>query len=173
MSPLEDDASTAFTSWRDKRKQADRGKSAESSVKDVLKRLQGVWGTQLDWERNPDARSAGGHFTVRTGDFYLYFRPKGAAFGRTCNIEVKETALVKRLPAKNFSSDSVARCYKRHLAGVFTVVLVHHSTVGQWVALPITAFVGEVRPPSWSTEDYPHYGSAGEALEHVLQPLFN
>lgn len=164
---MTDDA-TAFTDWRNRKKKAEQGKSAEATVKDELAKLQAELGVVFDFERNPDARAAGGAFTVRTGDFYAYYKPPGSRFGRVANLEVKETGVVGRLPSKNFSRDSIGRCYKRWQAGVYTVVLIHHSKTGMWVAMPIKHFFDTVAP-SWTTTEWPNYTSCREALRASLK----
>lgn len=160
---------TAFSDSRQRKARGSQGKKAEDQVKDYFKSLEHLSG--FDWERNPDARAAGGRFQVRTGDFYAYYKPAGQVFGRCVNIEVKETKIASRLPAGNFSRDSIARCYKRSLAGVLTLILIHHSTTGRWVVVPISVFFNNVAP-SWPTESYPSYNSAKEALDTHLAVLF-
>lgn len=162
---------TAFTDARERRKKAQQGKSAEQQVKDYLKAKAEQLGVGFDYERNPDARSAGGKFQVRTGDFYAYYKPDGWKHGRCANIEVKETKIAARLPGANFSRDSIARCYKRWKAGVVTVVLIHHSTTGQWVVMPISHFFENVTP-SWPTAGWPSFDSCEAALDSGLADLF-
>ena len=162
---------TAFTDARERRKRAQQGKSAEQQVKDYLKAKAEQLGAGFDYERNPDARSAGGRFQVRTGDFYAYYKPAGWKFGRTANIEVKETKIPTRLPAGNFSRDSIARCRKRELAGVITVILIHHSTTDRWVVMPIRHFFENVQA-SWPTDGWPSFDSCEAALDSALESLF-
>lgn len=162
---------TAFTDARERRKRAQQGKSAEQQVKDYLKAKAEELGAGFDYERNPDARSAGGKFQVRTGDFYAYYKAPGFRHGRCANIEVKETKIASRLPAGNFSRDSIGRCYKRALAGVVTVILVHHSTTGRWVLLPIKHLFDNVQP-SWPTDGWPSFDSCAAALDSGLADLF-
>lgn len=158
--------STAFTDHRDRKKQAQRGKSAEQSVKDYFKRVSERLGVAFDWERVPDARAAGGRFTPVTGDFRAFYG------GRSAAIEVKETKRAGALPKTNFSRGSIARCYRRWRAGVITVILVHLSTTDAWVIMPITLFF-EKDVPSWPTEGHPTFKSAEEALDFGLGKLFN
>ena len=162
---------TAFTDAKARRKRAQQGKSAEQQVKDYLKAKGERLGAGFDAERTLDARSAGGRFQVRTGDFYAYYKPQGWKFGRTANIEVKETQNLTRLPAANFSRDSIARCYKRSLAGVITVILIHHSKAEKWVTVPIRHFFENVQP-SWPTAGWPTFDTCEEALDSALEDLF-
>ena len=83
---------TAFTDWRDKKKLASQGKSAESCVKKWCERESSARGIAFHWERIPDARAAGGRFTPVAGDFRM------ACAGRYAVVEVKETTAVHRLP---------------------------------------------------------------------------
>lgn len=162
---------TAFTDAQARKKKAQQGKSAEKQVKDYLLRCQTRLGAGFDYERNPDARSAGGAFQVRTGDFYAYYKKPGFKHGVCINIEVKETIVPARLPGKNFSRDAIARCYKRSLAGVLTIILVHHSTTGRWVLMPIKHLF-ETVAPSWTTADFPSFDSCEEALDSALREVF-
>jgi len=157
---------TAFTDHRDRKKLAARGKSAEDTVKKYCERMAERRGIAFHWERIPDARAAGGRFTPVAGDFRVAYA------GRYAIIEVKETEEKIRLPKKNYSRDAIARCYKHHLAGAVTAVLVHHKISGHWVVMPIEHFY-ENEVPSWVTTDFPHFEAAEYALDSALKDLFN
>ena len=83
-----------------------RGKYAEKKVAEWLDRM-GTRHATFDWSRIYDARSAGGRFPSRPGD-YEFFAP-----GLHGLIEVKEVEHDFRLPAKNFDKKQIARLYKR------------------------------------------------------------
>jgi hypothetical protein len=159
---------TAFTDHRDKKKVASRGKSSEKAVATYFEKKAQQLGVGFDWERVPDARAAGGRFKPVAGDFRAFW----AGTRRSANLEVKEieTSPV-RLPKKNFSRDKIARCYRRSLTGVVTVVLIHHVQTAQWVVMPIAHFFDN-DIPSWDTTPWPHFDSAEKALDFALKELY-
>jgi hypothetical protein len=157
---------TAFTDWRDRKKRAEQGKSAESIVKKYCEREHERRGIAFHWERIPDARAAGGRFTPVAGDFRMGYG------GRYAVIEIKETTAAHRLPKKNYTSDAVARLYKHHLSGAVTAVIVRHMPADVWVVMPIK-HIFDTEAPSWSTLEFPHFESADIALDFALRSLFN
>jgi hypothetical protein len=157
---------TAFTDYRERKKRAQQGKSAESLVKKWCEREHERRGIAFHWERIPDARAAGGRFTPVAGDFRMGYA------GHYAVVEVKETTAVHRLPAKNYPRDAISRLYKHDLARAVTAVIVRHMPLDVWVVMPIKHFYDNVAP-SWSTLDFPHFESADIALDFALRPLFN
>lgn len=156
---------TAFTDYKKRKERANRGKSAEESIKDACEKLVEHWGLAFDWERNPDSRSAGSRkFVARTGDFYMYFK------GRCAGIEVKESAQQK-LPKQNFDRGQIARGFKRSIAGVVSPVIVHMTLHNAWYVVPIQFFFDNLGP--WDVKSFPSFSSASEALDFALAPLFN
>jgi len=158
---------TAFTDWRDRKKKANQGKSAEEAVKDRCKAIDKVLGYKFHWERIPDARAAGGRFTPVAGDFRMGYD------GRYAVIEVKETTAINNLPRKNYKSDAVSRLYKHHLAGAITAVLVRHMPADVWVVMPIDYIFDRPDETKWSTLEFPHFESIDFALDFCLRELFN
>lgn len=163
---MSESASTAFTDHMARKKLAERGKSAEKIVEGYFAKRKAHLGVGFDFERVPDARAAGGRFTPVTGDFRAFY------LGKSSNIEVKEADTVDLLPKKNFSRDKIARCYRRSLTGVITVVLIHHTRTDSWVIAPISHFF-ENDVPSWRTNAFPNFKTADAALDFGLYPLFN
>lgn len=131
-----------------KRGQGKRGKFAEGKVRKFLDDL-GNSSADFDWSRIYDARSAGGRFPSRPGDFEFY-RP-----GIHGLIEVKEVNHDYRLPSKNFKREQIAKLRKRQLAGGSIVVLVYHTTSKLWRYVPLQHFIEHLKEPSWVLEEFP------------------
>jgi hypothetical protein len=170
MSALEHDDSSAFTAWRDDRarrkKQSQKGKASENTVKLWLQAEQLKRGMEFAWDRPVDTREAGGPVKAVVGDYDLMYA------GRLLTMEVKETSF-DRLPSKNFKRPQINRLKRRALAGVPVVVLVHH--VGErdrWVVMPIEPFFEQVKG-DFATDGYPTYTSAKAALDVTLKAWFN
>jgi len=123
-----------------------RGKAAEKVVHKILDKMNSEV-ANFDYSRIYDARSAGGRFPSRPGDYELYYN---GIFGL---IEVKEIAHDYRLPEKNFPAEGRAKLRKRQMAGGRILVLVYHSTTGKWRTAPLASFVGGV--PSWDLSTVP------------------
>lgn len=138
-----------------------RGKVAEGRVQKWLAR-QGEREVSFDWERVYDARSAGGKFGARTGDFVFF------SAGTNGAIEVKEVEHDFRLPAKNFDKAQIARLFKRELAGGKAVVLVLHTTTGKWRSAPLSYFRERLSQPSWDLSEFPAYDDVAGILEQVV-----
>lgn len=119
-----------------------RGKTAEKQVQEYLKKLSEGW-AEFDYARIYDARSAGGRFPGRPGDFEIY-TPTGHGL-----IEVKEVAHDFRLPAKNFSYKKFGHLHKRQLAGGEIIILVKHTTTGMWRKPPLSLFLEDPQAASW------------------------
>jgi hypothetical protein len=117
-----------------------RGKTAETVVRRILEKLNSEF-ANFDYSRIYDARSAGGKFPSRPGDYELY---SNGIFGL---IEVKEVAHDYRLPEKNFPAAGRAKLRKRQMAGGRILVLVYHSTSGIWRSPTLEYFAAGV--PSW------------------------
>ena len=134
-----------------------RGKYAEGKVREVLHALSGEF-AGFDWERIYDARSAGGKFPSRPGDFAFYaHRLHGL-------IEVKEVEHDFRLPSKNMKKEQIAKLYKRDLAGGLILVLVCHKTTMLWRSVPLSWLQQRAAQPSWDLSVHGTLASAEEAL---------
>lgn len=138
----------------------ERGKEPEALVRNYLKALSEKYAV-FDFQREYDARSAGGRLSARVGDFSIYLP------GVHGVIEVKEVKHDFRLPAKNFKS--VARLRKRQLAGGLIIVLIRHSTTGLWRMPPLGFFVGALRAPSWDLTEFETYRTVPEALRGLTK----
>ena len=138
-----------------------RGKAAEKAVREVLTDLGNRMAT-FDWDRIYDARSAGGRFPSRPGDFEWYYKGSDCvAFGL---IEVKEVAHNVLLPKKNFNPKQVARLRKRQLAGARVIILVHHSVAKVWRWVPLQLFIDNPNVTSWNLGAFSMYPTARSAL---------
>jgi hypothetical protein len=98
-----------------------RGKWAEGKVSARFEQLSQQY-ANFDYYRFPDARAGSmkvvpaDYEALKAGVYYL--------------LEVKEVNHERLLPHKNFSSDKIARCRKRQIAGAHVLVLVYHSPLG-------------------------------------------
>jgi hypothetical protein len=167
---LESDDSVAFTAWRDDRarrkKQGQKGKASENTVKKWLQAEQLKRGMEFAWDRPVDTREAGGVVKAVIGDYDLMFA------GRLLTMEVKETGF-DDLPSKNFKRPQINRLKRRTLAGVQVVVLVHHTgDRDRWVVMPIEPFFRNEKG-NFQTDGYPTYPKAKEALDAATEKLFN
>lgn len=167
---------------------ANRGKYAESKVKDYLKALE----TRLanfTFNRISDAHAAGGRAQPQPGDFQAFMRvtgqgvyfqdvreqtPEGLTMGskgvlevsRNWLIEVKEVKHSFRLPHKNYGPDSVARMHKRVLAGSEPIVLIFHTEEKLWRHVPFEVFLTRTGG-SWDLRPYPTFD-----YKHTLDHIF-
>lgn len=154
---------------------ANRGKYAEGELKKYLKLLESSH-MSFTWNRNPDAHAAGGKFVPVAGDFQAFRKivldtqaidlgaygvllsPEGnLTFSRNFIIEVKELKHDFRLPAKNYSSDKIARIEKRVRAGTEAAVLICHwpkTDQEFWRLVPHEVFTDQSKP-SWDLRPYP------------------
>jgi hypothetical protein len=141
---------------------AERGKAAERDVKKYLQEVSLQY-FDFDFDRIYDARSAGGKFPSRPGDFEFYYP------GRHGLIEVKEVNHVFRLPEKNFNKRAIARLRKRQLAGGTIVVVVRHSPTGLWREVPLSFFVQRADQPSWDLTEFPAVKTSRELLKKYVE----
>lgn len=154
---------------------ANQGKSAEQQVRKYLELLDKH--PAFTFNRNQDAHSAGGHFSVpQAGDFQAFghytsiWKPTAVGisqalmpdtlrhYSRNFIIEVKEVKHAFRLPYKNYSSDKVSRVQKRVLAGTEALVLIRFMPADLWRAVPLDVFRerNEATPSgSWDLSQYP------------------
>lgn len=137
-----------------------RGKVAEKAVHKYLEALsQSV--TEFDYSRIYDARSAGGKFPSRAGDFEFY---RAGHFGL---LEVKEIQSDFGLPAKNFGAGQMGKLEKRRLAGGEIVVLVLHTPTGLWRRPRFEWLYERAGQPSWDLSIWPLYATVAQALSGV------
>lgn len=138
----------------DKPKTADRGKAAEQAVQTCLEELSAKRST-FDYLRLPDVRSAMGRMKAMPADFE-FFAPLSHGL-----IEVKETEHNFRISKDKVPQLPMMR--KRVLAGGVCYLLVHHSTLKKWRAVPVQALDPSV--PSWDLTAWPLLDNAAKALD--------
>lgn len=101
--------------------QGQRGKYAETQVKNRLKKLES---SSVVHHRFPDARA--GSFTATLSDFMILKN------GKLTLLEVKETQHARRLPYLNFNAAQIAKMRMWKAAGAQAHVLIFHSTEKLW-----------------------------------------
>lgn len=141
---------------------ANRGKSAEKSVKDWMTARSDA-DARFAFHRHPDPHS--GSLQPVPADYEVMHRDVHFL------VEVKEVKAAaksgsRRLPQANFSADKVARMRKWSMAGSSCWVVVHHTAVGEWRLMPISEFAPP-RPPSWDLTDY-----GATSLDACMEALF-
>lgn len=150
-----------------------RGKAAEKEVRAFLERLNFKY-AGFDFERVYDARSAGGRFPARPGDFEFY-APRLHGL-----IEVKEVEHDFRLPRKNMEGakakgdakvSRIAKLRKRQMAGGTIFVLINHTTTGLWRSVPIDWLHERAAQPSWDLSEFSQHSSAATELAPLEQHL--
>lgn len=129
-----------------------RGKKAEKIVDALLR----DWNSRADFSfhRMADARAARGRVSASPGDF-LYVCGGIAGF-----IEVKSTEHDYRLSRDKVTQLPTLR--KFELAGMRSMVLIHHSKLNAWRVL--TPIDMDATIPSWDMRNIPTYPSAEDAL---------
>jgi len=148
-----------------------KGKGAEEAVKKFLTALSNQVAS-FEFERVYDARSAGGRFPSRTGDFHFYrafnYAPAvgGPGVKETWHgvIEVKEVDHAFRLPAKNFKKGALAKLRKRQWSGGLIVILVKHTPKGLWRLVPFKFLDDRLTDPSWDLQDFSPCADIEDAL---------
>lgn len=152
---------------KERKAQSSRGKTAEVAVRNYLTALNNRI-AEFEWSRIYDARSAGGKFPSRPGDFEFFRKWQGRPIHGL--IEVKEVAHAFRLPAKNFKKEQLAKLRKRQMVGGMIVILVYHSSTGKWRDLPLHFFLDRITLPSWDLSGEPQWDSLEDLMKfvHVL-----
>jgi hypothetical protein len=151
-----------------------RGKGAETEVKKYLTGLSARVAA-FDWERIYDARSAGGKFPTRPGDFEFYRMmgdPSHPAYRRPVAglLEAKETKHDYRLPIDESRRTQIARLYKRHLCGCEIVYTVLHTELGKWRSVPFSFVLEHRSKASLDLRPFPLYDSF-EAIARQIPVL--
>lgn len=142
-----------------------RGKRAEAAIQNYLKLLKESYAS-FDFQRQYDARSAGGRFQSQTGD-YLIFRPHHHAV-----LEVKTLHHDFRLPKKNFPAEQIAKLRRREMAGSQIFILVFHSTTERWRVPDFKLFRNSPDSPSWDLSPYMEFEFGTAALDFAAPHLF-
>jgi hypothetical protein len=140
---------------------ADRGKEAEKKVKTFLQAVSERIAA-FNYERLPDARSAGGRFPAVICDFLVQFR------GTLYLLEVKQTERDYRLAYDKV--DQLPKLMMWELSGSIGIVMVYHSTIKKWRIM----FADELSErqvdgtASWDLREFELYNSVHEALDARL-----
>lgn len=142
-----------------KREKAERGKAAERMVEDLLERWKGTH-LRFFYERLPDARAARGYIKAQLCDYLAWYRVDTER--RSITLEVKQTEHDYRITKDHL--DQLPRLRAVALAGAYGVVLVFHSTLNKWRAMPVSYFDGPI-PASWDLRNVPTYDTAADALD--------
>lgn len=149
-----------------KKELGERGKGAEDEVQKYLNSLNSKY-ANFEFERIYDARSAGGKFPARPGDFAFCRRHSTQLPNPVVNtwhglIEVKELKHDYRLPKGRL--DSLPKLVKREMAGGVIVVLIKHTEQGVWRCPPFEFFRDNQGVASWDLRGLRVYDSLEEAL---------
>lgn len=153
------DESLSFAEAQAKKKLAQKGKSTEAQVADVLKSWKAS-DARFDYDRLVDSRAAGAIIEAQCCDFMLY------SWKKTIALEVKEIKKGTRLP----SFVQLPRLLRREKTGVAGWVLVHFLDSAKWVATRATAFEGAQEAASWNLAGMPGWcDTAEEALKYIEQ----
>lgn len=150
-----------------KKQIADRGKGAEAEVEKCLKRMNELH-YSFAYDRQPDARAAGGRLKAALCDFlwwWQYVNASGFHSNVSGLLEVKETKHDYRLTKDKL--DQLPRMKKVRNAGGKCVVLIHHSTLGKWRITPLEFFISTEVPPSWDLSSLRLYDTPREALNSL------
>jgi hypothetical protein len=147
---------------RQKNSAATRGKYAEEKTQEYLEQLKSKYAA-FDYERIYDARSAGGRFPKRPGDFEFY-APKLHGL-----IEAKEVEHDFRLASARLTQ--IPKLRKRELAGGLIFVLVYHGTTGRWRSVPLNWLQQRIAQPSWDLREFPEHGSVEIALAPLVDEI--
>lgn len=155
---------------------ADRGAVAEKAVQKYL----------TDWAQHPhrefsrlvDSKAAGRTIKAAAADFEFF------SMHRNCGIrgdetrrhhgliEVKETKHDFRLEKKRVTQ--LARLRKRTNAGGTCLVLIFHSTIGQWrcIDVPYMTAGGDLKG-SWDLRDRLAHETPAKALYYAAREVFH
>jgi hypothetical protein len=125
---------------------ANRGKVAETSVRKMLDSLH----KRQDFcsFRLPDAH--GGSMVQTLADFLVVYK------GHTILLEVKEVQHDYRLPVGNFKLQNRNKLTAYKVAGATTLVMIHHSTTGNWRIVEADWF-GNLNTGSWDLREFQEF----------------
>lgn len=118
-----------------------RGKETEKQVKLLLEEFNKR--SDFAYDRQPDARAAGGHLKAAICDFIVWF--KSGDKNLSVLLEVKETQHDYRLTRDKVSQ--LPRMKKVVSAGAYGYIIVYHSTIKKWRIININDL--EFGVPSW------------------------
>lgn len=118
-----------------------RGLAAQGQVHKMLTLIKHQ-NQHFDFDRLPDARTAGRVTAAQVSDFLVF-----TAGVPAIALEVKQKAKGTRLRRSEFPQ--LARMARRENAGCFGWVLVHFKEVSEWALTPIRFFWDLRDAPSW------------------------
>lgn len=148
----------------------DRGLEAEKAVQKAL----GLWaetfveGTDREFNRLVDTKSAGRTIKAAAADFDYYARVNDAAFFGL--IEAKQTEHLYRLDRDKLSQ--LPRLRLRTNCGGRCAVLVWHSVSNEWRALSVPFLMAPNDKGSWDLRSLPAFPTPRLALKHFLPEVF-
>lgn len=123
-----------------------RGKWAEAEARKVLQKMSDDM-LRFAFNRNLDARAAGGKFPAQPGDFQWFYQDVDCRETINGILEIKQTEEKNRLPHSNFTQESYNMVRKRELAGSRVVVVICHYEAGVtkpvdavWRVFPLSRF---------------------------------
>lgn len=134
---------------------ADRGKAAEKKVHEALTAWAADIGSR-EFNRLLDARAAGRVVKAAPADFEFF------SAGTHGLVEVKSVQHDFRLPRGSVTQ--IPRLRKRAMAGGVCLVLVYHSTLKLWRAVPVSYLMEGGDKGSWDLRNFETHTSAGAAL---------
>lgn len=137
-----------------------RGKYAESEVVKIFDE----WNRSVlafAYERLPDARAARGAIKAQLCDFIVHLEiGRPTTFPRFVMVEAKESSHDYRI-AKD-KVDQLPRMAKWIRAGSKGVLIVYHTALNEWRAVPIQDLT--IGQASWDLRTYPLFPDARSAL---------
>jgi len=142
-------------------------------VATYLKRLKETH-SSFDFQRQYDARSAGGRFHSQAGDYLIWNLCGLPGIGGHCScvLEVKTVHHDFRLPSKNFNGEQIGKLRRRRMTGSDIVILIFHSTSEMWSVPNFHIFASNPTAPSWDLSAIPRFEKAATALATTFPHLF-
>ena len=146
-------------------KKLDKGKWAEKEAAHWLEACS-QQAHDFAWHRFADSKAARGLIAAQPSDFLVSLATKNG--NRTIYLEVKESALERRLPKAKIGQYGMLRKFAWTNAEV--LVLVFMSAFNTWVYLTNDdLFSYEDCPASFPLTNLPTFASAKEALEDYFK----
>lgn len=146
-----------------KNKNADKGADAEKAVQAFLTEWAAGWRSR-EFNRLIDSKAAGRLIKSAPADFDFY------ASGGYGLIEVKATEHNYRIDRSRVTQ--LASMRKRAQCGGTCVLLVSHSTINGWRAVPVEWLANNGDKGSWNLTEFPLTASPGHALQLAAPGVF-
>jgi hypothetical protein len=147
---------------------ADRGAVAEKAVMAYLVKWMAAEPAR-EFERLVDSKAAGRTIKAAAADFDFHCLDS-RGFGCSGLIEVKETQHEYRLARDKVPQ--LPRLRRRARCGGLCIVLVLHSTTGQWKALTSAWMEFNGDKGSWNLKELPAFDTPYGALNHLYPEVF-